>query len=357
MKGCSYCYGRFGSKQASKKIVKVIDEKTVKAAIDYAVKSALNTSKKKVRLGLFGGEPTCAWSMLQKSCQYMRKRSKEMGCSSIIGITTNGVMNPNRAEWLAKNLDSIMVSLDGPKDIQNIQRCNSFNLVFATAKKIYEIAPEKLKLRATVTKSSVSRLPEIAIFFGENFPGCRQGYEPSFWADEDEELDTSRDSSFHSLFFDKLLEVIPIARKYNADIRTSAIMLKNTKSSMFCGAAGKNFLVTYDNRVVSCNRMVESDAKEALDFFHFGDFDSGSGKFNFNQVKYEKLKSLSFKNIPGCEDCFAKFSCKGDCPANKAIISHENFYQNRSYRCKEIRNFYKKLLSYILDNGAEGLLI
>jgi radical SAM protein with 4Fe4S-binding SPASM domain len=104
--------------------------------------------------------------------------------------------------------------------------------------------------------------------------------------------------------------------------------------------------------------MVESNSKEAVDFFLFGYFDSNSGKFVFNQDKYKRLKNnLLFKNIPGCEDCFAQFSCKGDCPANKAVVSPGDFYRRESYRCEEIRDFIRKTLSYVLNNGTEGLLV
>ncbi len=41
-------------------------------------------------------------------------------------------------------------------------------------------------------------------------------------------------------------------------------MLKNRSSPVFCGVTGRNFLVTYDNRVVSYNRIIESGSEKAL---------------------------------------------------------------------------------------------
>jgi len=61
-------------------------------------------------------------------------------------------------------------------------------------------------------------------------------------------------------------------------------------------------------------------------------------------------------NIPDCQDCFARFSCKGDCPANKATIWPKTFWK-KSYRCEAIRKFTKSVLSYILDYGKEGLVL
>jgi len=76
----------------------------------------------------------------------------------------------------------------------------------------------------------------------------------------------------------------------------------------------------------------------------------------FDDAKYQWLKRLNVRSIPECGDCFAQYSCKGDCPANKAVVSPQTFWSGRSYRCKAIREFTKKVLSYTLEHDDGGLL-
>ncbi len=351
---CVYCYGDFGRPRNGTGIV--MESRIARAAIDYIVEQARGTDRKRVHLGLFGGEPTRAWELLIESVGYLRSTTHRNGLQSTAGIITNGFMNSKMAGWLATNLDGVTISFDGYKSIQDSQRSGSFERVFATAKKIYGLSPKKLTFRATVTESSVGSLREIVEFFGINFPGCVQRYEPLFPMGRGVGSGTDG-KSLHSVFFDKFLEAVPTARKYGSKLKTSVLRLRGGEHDVFCGASGRNFLVTYDGSVVSCNRMMEANINEASDFFHYGRFDKKSCSFIFDEEKYARLKILSLKTVPDCENCFAQFSCKGDCPANKAVTLPSSFWKEKSYRCSEIRDFLQKVLSYVLDNGTDGLFI
>ena len=157
-----------------------------------------------------------------------------------------------------------------------------------------------------------------------------------------------------SLFFNKFIESIPLAARFGSKIRTSVSMLGSARNR-FCGVGSSNFMILPDGKITSCNRMIGDDSISGI--FCYGYFDTLKGKFIFNNKKYWFLKRLIVNNISRCDNCFAKFSCRGDCPATKAIIYPEDFKKLVSPHCKEIREFTKKLLEYIVNDGTSGLVI
>jgi len=101
--------------------------------------------------------------------------------------------------------------------------------------------------------------------------------------------------------------------------------------------------------------MIDNDP--ISDIFCYGYFDVLKKKFIFDNRKYQFLKKLTLNNINECNSCFAKFNCRGGCPATKSIIYSDTFGKQTDPNCKEVRKFTKKLLEYIANNGTSGLVI
>ncbi|OGI88528.1 hypothetical protein A2995_00020 [Candidatus Nomurabacteria bacterium RIFCSPLOWO2_01_FULL_33_24] len=339
---CVYCYGNYGPKKniTMKKEVAV-------AAIDYIAECAKKSDRNLIYANMFGGEPTQAWDIMVTAINYLREKAVEIGCRSRATISTNGCMSLSQAEWLADNLDRISISLDGNKKIQNAHRSNSFDEVFKVAKRIYEIAPKKLGFRSTVSEFSVNDLPETVEFFGKNFPQCNQAYETLFGIGRGQNSKYGAPS--YSVFFKKFLESLKIAEKFNCKLRTSVLNLGGINTE-FCGIAGRNFMITPDGRCTTCNRMSENSSSENP--FSYGHFDPETNSWRFEKKSYQNLKDFSSQSIPECKECFAFSSCRGDCAANKFIIDSKNFWKTKSYRCKEIRDFVKNILLYILEKES-----
>lgn len=342
---CMYCY-------ENKDFLKLqnMEERIAFAAIEYVTYWA-SLFKRSSIVSFFGGEPTLCWPLLRKSVSYLKQKSKEKGCDYSTRITTNGCVSENKAKWLAENMDSISISMDGYREIHNMQRCNSFDSVYRTAKIVYRLAPRKIGFRTTITRRSVFYLPKITLFFAKEFPGCIINFEPVDPSTRQNFKDLVPDSS---LFFDKFIESIPIAAKFGSKIRTSVSMM-GSASNRFCGVGSSNFMILPDGKITSCNRMIGDDPISCI--FNYGYFNKSKGKFIFDNKKYWFLKELTVNNLSRCDNCFAKFSCRGGCPATKAIIYPERFEKQVSPYCKEIKEFTKKLLEYIVNNGTSGLVI
>ncbi len=330
----------------------IMDQRVVEAAISYIARCAAEAKAEKFSANMFGGEPTQAFNVLQYAVACLREKGTALGIPTRATITTNGAMNDSKAQWLADNMDGINVSFDGPKEIQDLHRSRSFDKVFRNVQMFYACAPRKLALRATVSDYSVRQIPEIIRFFGENFPGIRIALEPIFAAGRAKcgKFSAPDDSQF----FEKFLEALPVAKEFGCRLKTSVLHIGGNLAQ-FCGVPGDNFMIAADGRVTVCNRMI-SGLEPAENRFIYGHYDFSEGKFVFDLGKYEWLKQLTVRNIPQCQDCFARGSCRGDCAANKAVLDPENFPANPSYRCAAIREFLAKILLYILDNGGEELV-
>ncbi|MDO8520849.1 MAG: SPASM domain-containing protein [bacterium] len=334
----------------------VLGLEVAQAAIDYVVSCALRNNRSLVYANFFGGEPTRAWNVLTDAAVYMRATARKNALRSRLTITTNGVFLPWQGAWLAENIDGIMISLDGFKEIHDFHRDGSFDRVFARAKEMYRVAPRKLRFRTTISSYSADVLPAIVEFIGENFPGCVQVYEPLFGIGRGKSAPVQAPDD--DLFFNKFIEALPIARRYNARLKTSVLGLGTRDSRNFCGVAGMNFMITPDGRVVSCNRMAEEGLNEACSSFFFGRYNSTKNVFIFDPEAYQRLKAFHVESIDTCRECFARTCCKGDCVANKAVIDPAAFWKARSYRCEATKRFLINILRYLLNEGrANGLLI
>lgn len=340
---CVYCYEDAGPKKKT-----FMSKRIAFAAINYIARCAQKFDKKLIYANMFGGEPTQAWDAMVSMVRYLRQKAETINCRSRATITTNACVDLEQTKWLAENMDGVNISFDGPKNIQNAHRSNSFNRVFETAKMIYGWAPKKLTFRSTVSNYSVEHLPEIVHFFGENFPGCKQMYEPLF------EIGRGKGGKYAmpspEKFFKKFLEALPIAEKFGCKLKTSILNL-GAKSPNFCGAGARNFMITPDGRCTTCNRMTNDDDAVVSQFI-YGKFDDSRNTFVFDDDVYQQLKKISVRSIPECQECFAVGSCRGDCAANKAAINSENFWNTKSYRCEEIRRFVKDVLVYVLDRES-----
>jgi len=319
-----------------------------KAAMDYLFK---NAKEETLSLNFLGGEATLEWELLKASEDYFRRLGLKQKKKTLVGLTTNGCFVPYKADWLALNMNNILLALDGTKAIQDAQRDDSFDLVFENARKIYEKAPAKLQFRTTISAESVERLPEIVAFLGKNFPGCRQSYEPLFETSQEETK--SLKSPAIELFFDKFLEALPSAQKYGSRITASGAGIK-PPSVAFCGTAETNFIVTCEGRVLACNQGAAT-AAEGGALFEYGHFEEKKKVFIFDKEKQAQLVTARTEKREECSGCYARFNCGGTCQAEKGKSEAGALGGKPEYSCEEMRGFAAKLLKLIVDKDCKNI--
>lgn len=119
----------------------------------------------------------------------------------------------------------------------------------------------------------------------------------------------------------------------------------------FCGAAGSNFFVTPRGDVTACVEVSRRDDPRA-EVFMYGRYDASSGKFAFDNEKFQQLVRLRVQEFDSCRDCFARWHCCGDCLAKAPAVSKIKEQRNL-YRCRINQAFTKHQLLMELQS-ADG---
>lgn len=117
---------------------------TAKKSIDFLWAHSVDSDK--VNVGLYGGEPLLEFPLMQQIIAYAKGKfdGKEISFS----LTTNGtLLSDEIIEYFAREDVMLMISLDGPKEIHDQNRCfvngqGSFDIVMKNVKRMAEIAPD-----------------------------------------------------------------------------------------------------------------------------------------------------------------------------------------------------------------------
>lgn len=330
---CIYCYANAGTSRLQTMPIEIAT-----AAISKVAQDAKAMGFPYFEISFIGGEPTLSMPLIKKAIQFARQVAADLGIKVGIGLVSNGVFSKKVAEYIVGNFNYITFSLDGPEEIQNAQRPmtngkGSFQKVLANVRYIYN-AGLTMGLRCTVSALSVKALPEIVHFLHDQFPKARIGIEPLQECGRC--LTTSTFSPEPLEYAEKLISTLKTVAAENIKIKSSILRFKcQDEQISFCGANGQNFAVNPEGYVTACTRVTTVDDPKSS-IFYFGRYDQQKNEFTFDLSRYKWLKSLVVDSIPECNDCFARFNCKGDCPIIKSDFGSD-FATSRSQKCEAIK--------------------
>lgn len=153
--GCKYCFagkGEYGHKG------KMTEETAIKA-VDYLMERSEET-KKRMHINFFGGEPLLNFPVIKKTAEYLEEIYQKKGIRVTMGITTNGtIMNNQILDCLRRHNITVVVSIDGPKDVHDKWRKfrngkGTYDAIVKNVRRMNESLPKKAIARVTVTKQS-----------------------------------------------------------------------------------------------------------------------------------------------------------------------------------------------------------
>lgn len=112
----------------------------------------------------------------------------------------------------------------------------------------------------------------------------------------------------------------------------------------FCAISRDYFGLTQDGFITCCSQFPrQNPLQNPLKFYFYGKFDEQRGEIIIDQNKRRELHQLNLLNKEHCRDCFARWSCKGDCAARLFGYPQEG--------TPEFLELYKRLPSpYCLTN-------
>jgi uncharacterized protein len=171
---CGYCiYNSYNENAREHSKTEMCIEVALKG-IDYLKKNS--HKKDRVAITFYGGEPLLRFKFIQRCVEYARSTIKEKKID--YSITTNGtLLTPEIARFFRKHNFSVVVSIDGPKEIHDSFRKDtkgkgSFQKAIQGLKTLIDIycqdASEKISLSMVYTPPySRKRLDRIASLWDE----------------------------------------------------------------------------------------------------------------------------------------------------------------------------------------------
>lgn len=149
---CIYCYANEGSYNLENYIDMSIE--TAKEIIDYFYEKYSEIHQ----ISFFGGEPLLNKQAIEFTCEYIEKLFKENKINKmpIFSMVTNGYCIDRKILNIIKKYDiKMVVSIDGPEEIQNLQRplscgLGTYNKVCENLLELRKIGP--FSIEATYTK-------------------------------------------------------------------------------------------------------------------------------------------------------------------------------------------------------------
>ena len=339
---CTYCFSRGGENRTN------LPLDVAKSAIDLVVSNA-KARNEATRVHFHGGgEPTLCWETLTACTGHLRAVARDAAVSCRTKINTNGAMSIEKVRWVAENIDSIVISLDGPQRAHDQQRPmagggGSFDRVHATMVELSRLGKE-FSVRATITSENVKTMPDLInelsrmrVTGVEFEPLTRCGR-----ANDTGIVGPSADD-----YISAYVEADRRARFLGIRTIFSGVRLGGI-SSVYCGAAGRNFAVTPHGAATLCHRVSDPDDAMAK-VFHYGAYSEDEGTFKFDSSRIKQMAGLHCEQAKACVDCFAKWNCSGGCYAQNIADSGALLLETRNEKCQITRELTKRSLARSIE--------
>lgn len=307
--GCRYC--DFPMPKQKEPLMSLA---LAREAVDAYLQVLVQNDRRHAEVHFFGGEPFFAEEVVHFVVDYASLRTGELGMPVRFEVTTNGVYPTRKAEWIADHFDTVVLSLDGPADIQEKHRPSlngrkTFEVVEQSAR-IFSQGTVELILRACVTSETVGRMPEIAAWMGREFrPGT-----VSF-----ERLTESPLSRLAGLlppdpweFARNFEAAAQILAPYGIETVLSSANLNSLQCS-FCPVGKDALIVSPDGWVDACYLLPEEWSRNGLNM-RIGRM--AAGRLEIDQAALQNVRQLTVYEKSLCAGCLCYYHCAGGCHVN-----------------------------------------
>jgi len=326
---CGYCFASTGDYHGGRKLMPF---SVASRAVEFLLESSGN--RKRLEVDFFGGEPLMNFDVVKETVLFAREREKEYGKRIGFTITTNGaLLGKKTAEFINENMDNIVLSIDGRKQVNDRMR------KFTDGSGTYDDIMPKLKsfvasrgdksyyIRGTFTANNLDFCSDVLHLADEGFKEI--SIEPV--AAEKGKAYALKEEHLPRIYreYDRLAEkYIDYYEKgkgfryyhFLLDLDGGPCVYKRVSS---CGSGVEYFAVTPDGELYPCHQFV--GRKEYL----MGDVWKGVS----NKTLQKEFSENTVYHKKKCRECWARFYCSGGCQANAAAFNN-NLKEPYDIECK-----------------------
>ncbi len=292
---CSYCY-----EQASGRDDSQMDFSTARDVITHYMER--DDGHENVSIEFFGGEPLLVFPLVKEIVEWFYSRSWKK--RAYFGLQTNAtLLTPEIKDWLAKYAKKVIVgfSIDGCKEAHDLNRNNSYDLIFASLpflKKHWPYQPAKF----TINDKTIPYLAQSVMHLENlnlNFNGGL--VLEDIWGDDE------RKKELLEIYEDQLAILVDFYAlrpglyppaplfaelpEYLGRSNPGIEQLKN-ESCRFCGAGYEMVTIDVDGTPFPCHRFLPICTGRPLP----------DGPVN-RQAHWEPEKCARCKLSPSCPTC------------------------------------------------------
>lgn len=336
---CVYCYADGGESN------EMMTKSIAKKAMDSYLSLANGQDRLKINLH-GGGEPTVNQAVIK----YLIEEYRDERISW--NLTTSGVMPSDFLDWLIEHNVGICISVDGPPDIQDIQRplrngAGSSAKVEVALKRLRE-SDRQLAIRGTFTESTIDRMDEILEYF-KGMGVTYMHFEALYSIGRAVNGETTMPKA---VSIEDWIKGAKYALKWsgqnNSKVKFAALDSIFIPGMMtYCGAvSGKSLVVTHDGLVTGCSEVVDSDMPES-EIFHLGYLKKGGVHIDDKKAHYLSQRVPS--NMASCKECFARLICRGGC-LHKGWSATGDIYKPDPEHC----SFVRAMVPFVLERAIQG---
>ena len=309
---CQYCFASEGTYKGERQMMSF---EVAKAATDFLIANSGN--RKILEMDFFGGEPLMNLSVVKETVAYAKEQGLKHGKTFLFTLTTNGILlNEETAKWLNEEMENVVMSLDGRKEVNDeirktVNGKGSFDVIIDNFKRFVEMRGDKsYYIRGTFTKKNLDFGKDIEFIADQGFKEI--SVEPvvlpkdSPLAIQEEDLPAIREE--YRRLSKEYIKRKKEGRGFNffhfvIDIEGGPCLSKRVNA---CGAGNEYLSVTPKGDLYPCHQFSDNPK------FYMGNvFD---GKINPEIRAIFKNSSLFTREK--CGECFARYHCSGGCAAN-----------------------------------------
>jgi radical SAM protein with 4Fe4S-binding SPASM domain len=249
------------------------------------------------------GEPTLHWQQLVDTHQVITEFANENGIKIFSYIATNACLSVNQIDWLAKNINLIGISCDGPRAIQKKQRirnskCSSIDTVCQRIKE----KDGRFDIMVTVTPDTIGKLSEITNYLIEACHAQTIRIEPVYLAGENSFKENNAD-----VFFKEYIKARNIANFHQVSFEYSGMRI-NEIHGTYCDVLRNTIRLTADGITRNCFCFMAEKPG-----FTTGGLDIETFEFSLDK-NINDLKSKATTIPDECSQCINIYHCSRGCP-------------------------------------------
>jgi len=332
---CRYCFANNGNYG---KPGLVMSFATAKKAINLLFAEVERSNSSRAAIAFFGGEPLLAWEMIKKVVKYAKNKAPN-GPNVKFLITTNASMlTKERAFFMKENKFSVMVSIDGDKQANDLNRVDKKNqgTYDGVAKNISlanRIIP--LTLRATITNNNLDLVKITRHFLGLGAKMITLGLdnnnlESHSYKKIAEFYNDLSEMYYHDLCSGYFYEITNFSQIF------FQLLFKEKKIS-HCNAGLSYLGVAADGSMYKCPRFTDMEGHQ------FANIKDGKEVRNkIASFRQELRKDARFRNSH-CRRCPFVFLCGGLCHYD-LLQKGKNIYQVIPEQCELRKRIYEDVI-------------